>query len=132
MPKTGRFSLSLYEDIELFKNSFFNDSILKSVGWKSVPVINVQGASNWADVMAEFNNQGFNYIVNNSWMKLPVAITKHNLFKIDNSFLDDVENISNLNQLCEIVDNYYTLPSTVKKTVVYHEFIKLSPVLILI
>ena len=28
-------------------------------------------------------------------MKLTDAITKHNLFKTDNSFLDDVENISN-------------------------------------
>ena len=83
------------------------------LGWKPVPIINFQGASNWADVMAEFNNQGFIYIINNSWMKVPVAITNHNLFKIDNSFLDDDENISNSNHFREIVDNYYTLPSTV-------------------
>ena len=112
MPNTRNF-LSLYEEIELFKNSFYNDSTLKSIGWKPVPIINFQGASNWADVMAEFNNQGFIYIINNSWMKVPVAITNHNLFEIDNSFLDDDENISNSNQFREIVDNYYTLPSTV-------------------
>ena len=35
------------------------------------------------------------------------------MFKIDNSFLDDVKNISNSKQFREIVDNYYTLPSTV-------------------
>ena len=34
------------------------------------------------------------------------------MFKIDNSFLDDVEKISNSSQFREIVDNYYTLPST--------------------
>ena len=113
MPNTRNFPLSLYEEIEFFKNSFYNDSTLKSIGWKPVPIINFQGASNWADVMAEFNNQGFNYIISTSWMKVPVAITNHNLFKIDTSFLDDVENISSLNQFREIVDNYYTLPSTV-------------------
>ena len=113
MRNTRNFSLSLYEEIDFFKKSLCNDSILKSYGWKPVPFINVQGASNWADVMAEFNNQGFNYILNNSWMKVPVAITNHNLFKIDNSFLDDVENIGNSNHFREIVDNYYTLPSTV-------------------
>ena len=90
MPNTRNFLLSLYEKIELFKNSFYNDSTLISIGWKPVPIINVQGGSNWADVMAEFNNQRFNYIINNSWMKVPVDITNHNLFKIHNSFIDDV------------------------------------------
>ena len=73
MPNTRNFSLSLYEEIS--KNSLCNESTLKSIGWKPVPIINVQGASNWADVMVEFNNQGFNYILNNSWMKVPIAIT---------------------------------------------------------
>ena len=104
MPNTRKFSLPLYEEIELFKNSFCNDSTLKSIGCKPVLIINVQGASNWADVMAEFNNQNFVYILNNIWMKVPVAIINHNLFKSGNSFLDDVENISNSNQF----NPYYT------------------------
>ena len=86
MPSTRIFSLSLYEEIALFKNSFYNDSTLKFIGWKPVPIINVQGSSNWADVMAEFNNQGFNYKLNYSWTKVPVAITNHNLFKYTIAF----------------------------------------------
>ena len=74
-----------------------------------MPITNLQSASNRADCMRAFNNQGFNYLLNNSWMKLPVAITNHNLVKIDNRFLGDVENISNYNQTRKIVYNYYTL-----------------------
>ena len=113
MPNTRNFSLSLYEEIKLFKDNFYNESTLQSIGWKLMPIIDVQGASNWSDVMTEFNKQGVNSLINNGWMKLTVAITNHELFKIDNSFLNDVENISNANQFREIVDNYYTLPSTV-------------------
>ena len=113
MPNTRTFSLSLYEEIKLFKDNFYNESTLQSIGWKPVPIIDVQGASNWSDVMTEFNEQGVNKLINNGWMKLPVAITNHELFKIDTCFLNDVENISNANQFREIVDNYYTLPSTV-------------------
>ena len=51
MPNTRNFSLSLYEKIEIFKNSFCNDSTLKSIGWKTKPIINIQVASHWADVM---------------------------------------------------------------------------------
>ena len=45
MPKTRNFYFSLYEQIELIKNSFYNDSTLKFDGGKPVPIINVQGAS---------------------------------------------------------------------------------------
>ena len=102
------------------------------MGCKPVPIIKVQVASNWVDVMAEFNNQGFKYLLNNSWMKLPVAITNHNLFKNDNSFLDDVKNNSNSNQFREIVDNYYTLPSTKTNNCRESQIYQLIPVLILI
>ena len=45
-------------------------------------------------------------------MKLPVAIKNLNLFKIVNSFLKDVENISNSNQFYEIIVRYCSLTST--------------------
>ena len=86
MPNTRNFLLSLYQEIELFKNSFYNDSSLKFIGWKPEPITKVQSALNGADVMADIKNQDFNYIFNNSWMKVPAAITNHNLIKINKGF----------------------------------------------
>ena len=98
MPSTQKFLLSLCEEIKLFNSfSFYRESILKLIV-KFVPIVNVQGAPDWSEVMPEFNNQGINHLLNNCWITLPVATTNHSLFKIDSCFLNDVEKISYSNQ----------------------------------
>ena len=44
MPSTRNLSLSLNEQMEVYKNSYYNESTLKSIDWKPVLIINVQGA----------------------------------------------------------------------------------------
>ena len=102
-----------YTKISEFGNQLFNDDYLSSLGLNTVPVIDVKNANDWKAVQTELIDQGFGHYLIGEWVKFPIAICNHNLFEVNGSFLNDVDNASSYKEFSDIVDNYYSLLSKV-------------------
>ena len=113
MSVTGEFLRDIYTEISEFGNQFFNDDYLFSLGWNAVPVIDVKNANDWKAVQTALIKQSFGHYFIGEWVRFPNAIFHHNLFEVNGSFLNDVDNASSYQEFSDFVDNYYSLPSKI-------------------
>ena len=89
--------------------------MLNILGWRSVPIIDVNGAKNLKQVQSVFIDQGFAHHIDGEWVKFPVAFLNCNLLQFNGSFLDDVNVSKGVNHFSSMDDNCFRLPSKVRK-----------------
>ena len=94
MSVTRAFSRNIYTEILEFGYQVVNDDCLSSLGWNAVPVIDIKNANDWKSAHTELINQGFGHYLIGEWVKFSFAICDHNLFEVNGSFLNDVDNAS--------------------------------------
>ena len=89
--------------------------MLNLLGWRSVPMIDLNGSRNWKQVQSVFNDQGFAHYFDGEWVKYPVDLTNHNLLQVNISFFEDVSEPHGVHHFSSMGNICHTLLSKVKK-----------------
>ena len=98
-------------DIRMFADEYFNHEKLRSLGWLSVTVIDVEKSENWLTATSKLISAGYTDYVENDWVVKPIALRNHNLFSLNSTFVDFTAE-SEFVQHC---DRNFNLPSSVVK-----------------
>ena len=104
---------NIYIEIERFFEDFVTKEKLEGLGWRSVPIVDVNGAKTWKEVANVFKSDEYSNYLKEEFFCYPVAITNHNLFKVNKSFLNEVLNIDNFAEFLASTDLYFSLPSSI-------------------
>ena len=112
MSITRSCSNKIYVKIERFFEDFITKEKL-GVGWKSVPIVDVNGAKTRKEVANVFKSNEYSSYLKEEFFCYPVAITNHNLFNVNKSFLNEVFNIDNFAEFLATTDLYFSLPSSI-------------------
>ena len=68
----------------MFADEYFNHEKLRSLGWLSVPVIDVEKSDNWLTATSKLISAGYTDYVENDWVVKPIALKPQFVFtKLD-------------------------------------------------
>ena len=97
--------------IRNFNNEYRNPDKLKSIGWQSVPVVNVNQSTDWLQVTSELISTGYLKYVENDWVKTPIAISNHQLFELNPEFVSLLNNVNSESDFLTKINKRFSLPS---------------------
>ena len=99
----------------MFADEYFNHEKLRSLGWLSLPVIDVEKSENCLTATSKLISAGYTDYVENDWVVMQIALRNHNLFSLNSTFLDFVKNVTAESEFVQHCDRNFNLPSSVVK-----------------
>ena len=99
--------------IRNFNNEYRNRDKLKLIGWRPVPVVNVNQSTNWLQVSMDLISTGYLKFVENDWVKTPIAISNHHLLELNPEFVFLLNNVNSESDFLTKIIKQFNFPSEI-------------------